>query len=62
MSETNAVYSDRKQLVGRVTKRPGGRERTGAKVFQELERLGVSASILDCLKTAQESFPEGKRE
>ncbi len=61
MSETNATGPDGKQLVGRVTKRPGGRERTGAKVFQELERLGVSTSILDCLKIAQESLPEGKR-
>lgn len=61
MSETNAIGHDGKQLVGRVTKRSGGRERTGAKVFQELERLGVSPSILDCLRTAQESLPEGKR-
>ena len=52
MSEGNAVQSE--QMVYRVTKRSEGSEATGEKVFRELERLGVSATIIDCLWKAQE--------
>ena len=52
MSKGNAAQP--KQMVYRVTKRSGGSEATGEKVFRELERLGVSATIIDCLWKAQE--------
>jgi len=45
-------------MICRVTKRSGGSELTGEKVFRELERLGVSATIIDSLWKAQESHVE----
>lgn len=48
------------QMIYRVTKRSVGKEATGEKVFRELERLGVSATIIDSLWKAQESRIETK--
>lgn len=56
MSEGNAIQSE--QMICRVTKRSAGRETTGEKVFRELERLGISATIMDCLWKAQEKRTE----
>jgi len=56
VSEGNAIQSG--QMICRVTKRSGGSELTGKKVFRELERLGVSATIIDSLWKAQESHVE----
>jgi len=53
--EANVAVSSQKQMVCRVTKRSGGREITDTKVVQELQRLGVSSTILDSLRTAQEN-------
>lgn len=52
MSEGNAVQPE--QMIYRVTKRSTRKEATGEKVFRELERLGVSERIIDCLWNAQE--------
>ena len=60
MSEGNAVQSE--QMIYRVTKRSAGKEATGEKVFRELERLGVSATIIDCLWNAQEMRTKPKGE
>ncbi len=54
MSEGNAIQQGQAQLICRVTKRSGGSELTGAKVFCGLERLGVSAEIRESLRNAQE--------
>lgn len=62
MREAGAGISNQEQLVCRVTKRSGRREPTGTKVFQELERLGVSPAILESLKSAQKSGPEIQNE
>lgn len=62
MSETNAVIPDQKQMVCRVTKRSAGREITGTKVFRELQRLGVSPTILESLRTAQENRQESQKD
>lgn len=61
MREANVAVSGQKQMVCKVTKRSGGREITDVKVFQELQRLGVSPTILDSLKTAQENRQEGQK-
>lgn len=56
MSEGNAIRSG--QMICPVTKRSAGREATGEKVVREMERLGVSATIIDCLWKAQEKRTE----
>lgn len=60
VSEGNAVQTGKEQIVCRVTKRANGRAITGTKVFQELERLGVSTAIIDSLWKAQESCTEAR--
>ena len=62
MREANVAVSSQKQMVCRVTKRSGGREIIDTKVFQELQRLGVSPTILDSLRTAQENRQEGQKD
>lgn len=55
MSEAEAVRSEQKYLVCRVTKRSGEKRSSGEKMFRELERLGVSTTILESLWKAQEN-------
>ncbi len=62
MREANVAVSSQKQVVCRVTKRSGGREITDTKVFQELQRLGVSPTILESLRTAQENRQESRKD
>lgn len=54
VSKAEVVHSEQKHLVCRVTKRSVGRENDGTKMFRELERLGVSNTILESLRKAQE--------
>ena len=61
MSEADAVVSSQKQMVCRVTKRSADREITDTKVLLELQRLGVSATILESLRTAREDRTEHQK-
>ena len=54
MSEAGAVRSEQRDLVCRVTKRSEEKGSSGERMFRELERLGVSAAILESLWKAQE--------
>lgn len=54
MSEAEAVRPQQEHLVCKVTRRSQRKEQDGAKMLRGLERLGVSAEILESLWKAQE--------